>query len=32
MNIYSMVGLKDVILKGKTTRTEAVVKLVKKVK
>jgi len=25
-----MVGLKDVILKGKTTRTEAVVKLVKK--
>lgn len=33
LNEYlSMVGLKDVILKGKTTRTEAVVKLVKKVK
>ena len=31
LNEYlSMVGLKDVILKGKTTRTEAVVKLVKK--
>ena len=33
LNEYlSMVGLKDVILKGETTRTEAVVKLVKKVK
>lgn len=33
LNEYlSMVGLKDVILKGKTARTEAVVKLVKKVK
>lgn len=31
LNEYlSMVGLKDVILKGKTARTEAVVKLVKK--